>query len=277
MSRKALLGASEGTMSRIFTILICASITAGCGTLPRSASATDKQLTALLDSIVNDRAVPIRKLIESRPELINRWRRGGFRQWQKDISPWLLAVRTQKHDVIRAFIDAGAHVDQCVPADLLLLDMSAGMTALHFAARTGDVRSLKLLLEGGANIHAKDALGSSPLHHCRGVPAAQVLLDYGADVNASNSCGHTPIHLVDAYFVGVDEPSDSEGLENEAKNLDSHVTTKGLCVNLKLAKYLHTKGAQFTKDSLGRSPIDLAAQFGHKELAVELQKLKLRQ
>ena len=69
-------------------------------------------------------------------------------------------------------------------------------TALLFAARVGDVASVRHLLEAGADVNTTSADGMSALvlATVRGWPAvAQVLLEHGADPNADGA-GYTALH-----------------------------------------------------------------------------------
>ena len=73
-----------------------------------------------------------------------------------------------------------------------------GLTALIFAARQGDIESVRNLLEAGANVNQVSEYGWSPLltatkngHY----KLATFLLDRGADVNLANKGGWTPLYL----------------------------------------------------------------------------------
>lgn len=72
------------------------------------------------------------------------------------------------------------------------------MTALHEAARNGDIERLKSLLDNGADVNAKDEKnGAAPLHYAAGhghARAVKLLLDKGAEVNARDNTGSTPLH-----------------------------------------------------------------------------------
>ncbi|HTX37653.1 MAG TPA: ankyrin repeat domain-containing protein [Bryobacteraceae bacterium] len=71
---------------------------------------------------------------------------------------------------------------------------TAGTTALALAALAGDLQSLRLLLAHGADARAASHSGLTPLmlalQNCS-APAAAALLAHGADVNAANTSGGT--------------------------------------------------------------------------------------
>lgn len=70
-----------------------------------------------------------------------------------------------------------------------------GDTPLHIAAFAGNRHVVRLLLEAGADIHAKGDLSTSPLYNAvsaRHVQVSELLLQYGADPDAENELGYTP-------------------------------------------------------------------------------------
>jgi ankyrin repeat protein len=96
----------------------------------------------------------------------------------------------------------------------LLLDRGAGVnvpdddnTPLHLASYSWKVGIVQVLLNGSANVSAKDAQGRTPLHlvtRCpnrdpyysqNGVGVARLLLEHGADVNAQEKNHATPSDL----------------------------------------------------------------------------------
>ncbi|CAI0653216.1 unnamed protein product [Colletotrichum noveboracense] len=91
-----------------------------------------------------------------------------------------------------------------------LLQAGASMTthsttllhALHQACGNWDEEMVKFLLENGADVHARDILGNTPLHHvamCRyrepPRDIVRVLLRHGADINAVNKLDRTPLQV----------------------------------------------------------------------------------
>jgi len=73
----------------------------------------------------------------------------------------------------------------------------SGETPLHFAAMTGDIDLAELLLEFDANVNARSAGGSTPLHLAVGsmgfdksnLEVARLLIAHGADMSARDSLG----------------------------------------------------------------------------------------
>lgn len=89
--------------------------------------------------------------------------------------------------VVRALVQAGARVDAC--------DGVKHCTALHMAARRGNVEVAEALLDCGADIEAQDSLGDTPLRravNCDKTDVAALLLARGADPHSKGSKGLTP-------------------------------------------------------------------------------------
>lgn len=69
---------------------------------------------------------------------------------------------------------------------------------LHWAALTNNKVAIKVLLENGANINAKNKHGFTPLHHAldqNKFDSAYYLICKGADLNIQNGNGLTPREL----------------------------------------------------------------------------------
>ncbi|KAI8246652.1 hypothetical protein K4K57_006659 [Colletotrichum sp. SAR 10_99] len=96
-----------------------------------------------------------------------------------------------------------------------LLQAGASMTThsitllhvLHQACGNWDKEMVELLLGHGADVHARDILGNTPLHYVamfmpyREPPreVVRVLLRHGADINAVNKLGRTPLQVCFEY------------------------------------------------------------------------------
>jgi hypothetical protein len=90
--------------------------------------------------------------------------------------------------VVRALVQGGARVDA--------QDNVKRCTALHMAARRGNVEVADALLGCGADIEARDSLGETPLRrsvNCNKIEVAALLLARGADPSSRGSRGLTPL------------------------------------------------------------------------------------
>jgi ankyrin repeat protein len=80
------------------------------------------------------------------------------------------------------------------PALLKLTDQG-GSTALHHAAGFGTVAIMKMLIDHGADVNAKNDRNSTPLHWAVADEAkTRLLLDSGANINARQADGRTPLY-----------------------------------------------------------------------------------
>jgi len=89
--------------------------------------------------------------------------------------------------VVRALVQAGARVNA--------RDGVKHCTALHMAARRGNVEVAEMLLDSGADIEAPDSVGDTPLRravNCDKTDVATLLLARGADMHSKGSKGLTP-------------------------------------------------------------------------------------
>jgi len=115
-------------------------------------------------------------------------------------------------EVMKLLIDAGANLDQSssrISAPEVEPDRMQGgfvyakipegrLTALHFAAREGQLDAVKTLIEAGANLDLGDSYGTTPavlatLNGHLGVTAA--LLEAGADPNVQDKYGRTVLFV----------------------------------------------------------------------------------
>ena len=104
----------------------------------------------------------------------------------KGESPLMLAILKGQQDVAENLIKKGADVNK------------TGWTPLHYAASSGQLSMISLLLENSAYIDAESPNGTTPLMMAAmyGTPAAvKLLLEEGADPQLKNQRGLTARHV----------------------------------------------------------------------------------
>lgn len=87
---------------------------------------------------------------------------------------------------------------QAIFPGLLFLFSLAGCANLIDKSMEGDASAVRSLLEGGADVHARDEKGRTALYYAAEsghLDVVQALLDHGADVNVKDPDGRTPLIL----------------------------------------------------------------------------------
>ena len=102
-------------------------------------------------------------------------------------------------------------------ADVNLKDKD-GRTPLHLAAESADGDIVKLLLDKGVEVNAKDdESGFTALHHAArfgNKNIAEVLIARGADINAKDKQGHTPLYVAANHDYKVAELLMNKGADS---------------------------------------------------------------
>ena len=105
-------------------------------------------------------------------------------------------------EAVLAFSGAcgGSENYQAISQEILSFRDYRGGTLLHGAARVGNKKLIKLLLERGADVAAVDEERATPLHWAAGrdafltIAIVELLLVSGAQVDAADNEGYTPLH-----------------------------------------------------------------------------------
>ena len=158
--------------------------------------------------------------------------------------PLMLSIYMKQSAIAKMLIDHGATVDCYAAAALgdtprlremlasdaakLVEHSSDGWTVLHLACFFGQLETVEMLLEKGANVRDQSAntMANQPLHAAaagRHGEIVAMLLAAGADVNARQSGGYAPLH---AAAANGDESMVRMFLAHEADR--SAGTEKGL-------------------------------------------------
>src|SRR5215813_15050660 len=99
--------------------------------------------------------------------------------------------------MLRAWIDQGADFRIQVQDEAAPTPVDVKLATLISAVRSGDSRAAAKLIAAKAElVNAHDAAGATPLHHAAGfgdLATMRLLLEKGADVNAGNKRKSTPI------------------------------------------------------------------------------------
>jgi ankyrin repeat protein len=173
----------------------------------RSPRTPLRLIESLHTAIVDDDLATVRRLLKAEPDLAH-YLNAKAKLYNSSILHWLYVGDTPLH------LAAAGHRDEIVG---LLLAAGAEpnaatnhrhSTPLHYAADgyvsgpTWDadrqVKTIRRLLDAGADVGAKDKNGAMPLHRAvrtRCAAAVRVLLSAGADPKARNNPGSTAFHL----------------------------------------------------------------------------------
>ena len=151
------------------------------------------------------------------------------------------------------------------------------------AARTGNIEAVKQHIAAGADVNAKDNNdGWIPLQYTAQKghkEIAELLISKGADVNAKNKNGHTPLDTTQETY-SFDSPEVKAAKKEITDLLRKHGGKTGAELpSLSLLEAVRRGDLQRVKDFLANgadvnakrgdftTPLHLAAQGGHKEIA----------
>ena len=184
------------------------------------------------------------------------------------------AARTGNIEAVKQHIAAGADVNAKV---------KFGWAPLHIATMFGHKETAELLISSGADLNAKDNNdGWIPLQYAAQKghkEIAELLISKGADVNAKNKNGHTPLDTTQETY-SFDSPEVKAAKKEITDLLRKHGGKTGAELpSLSLLEAVRRGDLQRVKDFLANgadvnakrgdftTPLHLAAQGGHKEIA----------
>jgi len=197
-----------------------------------------------------------------------------FHRPEDNMNALHLASQEGFKEIVDMLLQVGAVVDAVA--------ITTKSTALIFAAGGGHADIVTTLLENGANVHAVNMYGNSPLHEAArmSVGTCKVLLEKGAGASAVNNKGSTPLHFacyededmsdVPAFVeLFVAAGADVNAADNKRATPLLVLATTG---NVDAIKLLISKGADVTaKDVQGRDMKAIATFYDHRKLVAFLE------
>jgi ankyrin repeat protein len=202
-------------------------------------------MTALHWAVYNDDADTAALLVRSRAN-VNATNRYG-------VSPLSLACTNGNANLVKLLLDAGANVNTSLPG---------GETVLMTAARVGKLEAVRALLARGADPNAKERRNQTALMWAAAEGHATVvraLIGGGADFRSTLPSGFTPL------FFAV-----REGHIDVARTLLEAGANVNEMFQPKEDRAAPAIGASFRPVMKGTSPLLMAVQNGHFELAIAL-------
>lgn len=195
-----------------------------------------------------------------------------LRASQDSVSPIVSAASRGSLSEVKRILDQN-------PRAINDVDFRFYATSLHWAARYGNQKVVRFLLEKGMNADIVNTNKTSPLHWAikgghEGV--VKVLIEHGADINLQNVSGTSPLHQAvrsqNKKIVGF---LLSRGVNTDLQELagDSplHVAVKMGSRNEELSKELTemllANGAHIDIKAEGTPPLYFAIKLGNKKTA----------
>jgi ankyrin repeat protein len=126
----------------------------------------------------------VKELIENDHSLVNEFAVDGF-------YPLGLAVFFRHPDTVKVLLDSGADVNTQARNAMKV-------RPIHAASAAGQIEVVRLLIERGADVNARQQSGFTPLHEAAltgKLEFARLFLDHGADINAKNDDGKTSLSI----------------------------------------------------------------------------------
>ena len=139
-----------------------------------------------------------------------------------------------------------------------------GLTYLFY---NGTQKKFEFLIKNGANVNARDKNGCTPLHFYHDYHVTKILIDNDADVNAKDIDGHTPLHNVSDTNIAtllINHGADTNAIDhNTFSPLYYHI----LYSNKDIVLFLIEKNAKLNIPSRSGLALDILYQsiFSEKD------------
>jgi ankyrin repeat protein len=184
--------------------------------------------TPLIRAVTSDNPELVRLLIELGADV--NLASQGPRNW----TPLMFAHHNP--ELIRELVSAGADLNARTTAFSIGSPLGGtkvcpgGATALHLAAATGNAESIRVLLQAGAEVEAREEDGLAPLDYALRLgsanAAAEALVEAGARLTAERlELMHAAAHRPDSDLVTFTFPTESESSQSgEGRSGDQAAT-----------------------------------------------------
>jgi len=161
---------------------------------------------SLVKAILDDDRARVKELLKQNPALATA---GATKpRLESSIAHWIYAGDSALHVAAAGYRVEIAELLLQSSADCCAARNHRNSQPLHYASdgylesaswdAKRQVRMIELLLKAGADIHARDKNGATPLHRAvrtRCADAVKALLNAGSDATLLNKPGSTPFHL----------------------------------------------------------------------------------
>ncbi|MCF7944961.1 MAG: ankyrin repeat domain-containing protein [Spirochaetia bacterium] len=195
-------------------------------------------------------------------------------------------------DAVELLIDAYSDVPrdpefyyayQAISNDDVRSRFENGATVLHAAAAYNHPALLRLFIQSGAYLEARDEHNNTPLHSAvkgKNISIVKTLVESGARIDARNSSYNTPLHCAVLSSLSSDEslnPNSDENADgnadgnsdgNTAKKADENTVknSETAPVSIRIAEFLLEEGADVTAlNNKSRTPLHESAVQGIPE------------
>ena len=211
---------------------------------------------------------------------------GGFFSSSSVIGPLLyFAIWNGDPEIVGILVAAGADVNATVRESSSTLGGLIGSSTtdtplIHYAAWVNENPAvIQVLLDAGANIHAKDDDGQTPLHYAargnRNQALIQVLLDAGADIEekTDDRYGWTPLHrsVINENLTAVQallEAGADINAENNFGWMVLHLAAR-YNENPAVIQALLDAGSDVNGRVHGQTPLHIAAERNENPLVIQ--------
>lgn len=208
-------------------------------------------------------------------EMINTYGLSYSKAWAMGYVLLRISTKNKHFEITKLLLESGAKVNNSHNRRKKFND-----TPLHYAAISGELEIAKMLLDKGANIHAKNEYGATALQTAvfrNKLNIVELLLNRGASVNEKKSDGSTSLHtaiqrgnlkaveMLLKYKVNVNSVSNS--YRRDGQTPLHFAAERG---NERIIELLLKNGAIIDAKAKGLTPVYFATLHGKDKVVKKL-------